>query len=225
MPLFRNTEPDLRALIAYIVARAQDRSITLTQTKLVKLLYLVDVARVSSRREPLTGLRWVFFHYGPYAFELEDTLDAMDGSEVITSRWRDSVLYRAAPDAPDGEDWLTGTRRTVDQVIDRFAALELNELLNHVYFHTGPMLGAQRGQELDMQRARGHTAPRRQPPLSPPPKPHDLHGRLARWRERNAQRLTPVSLDPPARFFDEAEEDLGGDGVTGRIDVIDESGL
>ena len=129
MPLFRNTEPDLRAIIAYVVARSLNRGITLTQTKLVKLLYLVDVDRVAGRAEPLSGLRWVFFHYGPYALELPDTLSKMEGSEIITRRYGDAILYSFAPGAPSGDDWVSSAQRSVDRVVDRFAPLE--RLLPH----------------------------------------------------------------------------------------------
>ena len=154
MSLFARIDPDLRSLIAYIVARARDRGITLNRTKLVKLLYLIDVERVRSGRKPLTCLEWMFFHYGPYAYELIDTLDAMEAGELTASQWHGSVLYRGAPDAPDAEDWNVATRATVDRVLARFAPLDLNELLDYVYFRTGPMVAAQRGERLDLALAR-----------------------------------------------------------------------
>jgi hypothetical protein len=61
MPLFRRNEPETRSLIAYLVARTRDKGVTLNQTKLVKLLYLVEVERIASGRDPLTGLDWVFY--------------------------------------------------------------------------------------------------------------------------------------------------------------------
>jgi hypothetical protein len=42
-------------------------------------------------------LDWVFFHYGPYALELVDTLEQMEGSELSVQPWHDSTLYRGAP--------------------------------------------------------------------------------------------------------------------------------
>ena len=219
MALFRTTEPDIRSLIAYIVARARDKGVTLNRTKLVKLLYLADIESVRSRRDPITGLEWVFFHYGPYAFELIDTLQQMEGSELTAQKWHDSVLYRAAPGAPDGEDWLPAIRRTVDGVIERYASLDLNELLDYVYFRTGPMLDAERGHRLDLQLARGDPPRRKSSPLRPAPKPEGLDRRLAAWRARNAGRLAPIALDPPAGFLDDPDEDVGGDGVRGQLHV------
>ena len=225
MPLFPRIDPDLRSLIAYIVAQARDRGITLTRTKLVKLLYLIDIERVRSRREPLTRLEWVFFHYGPWAYELIPTLDAMEGTELVAETFHDSVLYRAAPGAPDADEWNAGTKTTVDRVIDRFAPLELNELLDYVYFHTGPMADAERGQRLDLLLARQDPLERRHIPLRPPGRPDDVEQRLERWRAGTARRLAPVTLDPPGNFFDDPNDDVAGEGVHGAVRVPDDSEL
>ncbi|MEA2139343.1 MAG: hypothetical protein QOG56_2493 [Solirubrobacteraceae bacterium] len=188
MPLIQSVEPDLRALIAYIVAGARERRVTLNRTRLVKLLYLVDVESVRTRREPVTGVAWVFLDFGPHAGELVDVLEDLE---------RRTALYRAMPDdAPDGEDWLAATRRTVDSVIERFAALPVNALLDHVYFRTGPMAGAQRGRLLDMSRARDDAGPRRAPALRAPARADGVEERLAGWRASTARRLGPLALDP-----------------------------
>ena len=219
-PLIQNVEPDLPALIAYVAARCRERSIALSQTKLVKLLYLIDVARVASRRDPLTGLHWVFFHYGPYAIELLETVDEIAGTRKIGRTWNQAALHEAAADASDGEDWLSSTRRTVDRVIDRFAPLALNELLDHIYFRTAPMIGATRGDPLDLARARDQVEPRRRTPLAPAAAPDDLPARLAGWRAQTSRRLAPVRLDPPGRFFDDAGDGIGI-GVTGALTVVE----
>lgn len=225
MPLFRRIEPELRPLIAYVVARSKEEGVTLNRTKLVKLLYLIDVERVRSRREPLTGLDWTFFHYGPYALELIDTLEEMEGNELSTQAWGNSVLYRGAPDAPDGEEWVPNIRSMVDTVVKRYAPLELNELLDYVYFRTGPMIDAERGQRLDLQRARNDPPQRPAVPLRRGLRAEGVDERLERWRSRNAQRLVPVVLDPPAAFLDDPDEDLGGNGLRGRLHVPERQDL
>lgn len=207
MPLFRNTEPDLEAIIAYIVARAQDRGITLNRTRLIKLLYLLDVERIRRQREALTGLNWIFFHYGPYAYELIATLESMETSQLVAKPWHDSILYRAAPGTPDGEDWVSSTRRSVDATLDRYVALGLNELLDYVYFRTGPMINAKRGESLDMTKARDDE-PRRSRPLDPPTPSAALQDRLKNWRAKTANSLPTVSLDPPGQFIDDPSDDI-----------------
>jgi hypothetical protein len=211
MALIRNIEPDLRELIAYVIAGARERRVTLNRLRLVKLLYLVDVERVRTGREPVTGLRWVFLDRGPDAQELIDVLLDME---------RRSALYRAAPDdAPDAENWIGATRRTVDSVVERHAALAPNALLDHVYFDTGPMAGAERGQALDMRRARDDAAPRRSPALRPPPPPGDLDQRMARRRARTARRLAAALLDPPGALLSDADAEPSARRVRARLHV------
>lgn len=224
MPLFPRADPNLEELIAYLVARARDREITLNQTKLVKLLYLIDVERVHRGYRPLTGLTWRFFHYGPYALELPGTLAAMEGRKIYASQWRGATLYRGALDAPEGDEWPPATRRLIDSISQHFAPMELNELLDHVYFHTGPMVEAKRGDVLDLDRARDWSEPRRQRPLTAPNAPDDVSARLAAWRARTADRLAPVELDPPGLLFDDPDEDLGG-GVAGSLTVSEDTAL
>jgi len=158
-------------------------------------------------RPSLTGLRWIFFHYGPYALELPQTLDPLEGTALIVDGYKDARLYRAAPEAPDGEDWPPATRRLLDEVIRRFAGLDLNELLDHVYFHTPPMRDAIRGEPLDMSRARSEPERRAAPPLPSPVLPADAGGRLADWRRRRLENTRPVPADFGRAFLTDPEEE------------------
>ena len=219
MPLFQRTDPDLQSLIAYMHARAEDRGIALHRTKLVKLLYLIDVERARGRRASLTGLEWTFSHSGPHSEAVAGTVKRMTDTELSMPTWRESRLRRGAPSAPDGEDWPPPTKGTVDRVMDRFAARSVDELLDHVYFHTGPMRGARRGATLDMELARADPpTPRRAVPLPPPARPADAGARLARWRAQTARRLAPIALDPPGAVLTDAEHDAGN-ALRGRLHV------
>jgi hypothetical protein len=211
MRLIQNVAPDIRALILYVVAGARERRVTLNRTRLVKLLYLVDVESVRTGRATVTGVRWHFEDFGPHAAELEAAIAELE---------RHTALYRAVPeDAPEGEDWIAGTRRTVDAVIERFAALPLNALLDHVYFRTGPMGGARRGERLELGRARDDAGPRRPPALRPPPRPDALDSRLDAWRATTAQRLARIRLEPAARALGEAGSEVVVGRVRGRLHV------
>jgi hypothetical protein len=206
MPLIQNVAPDLRALILYVVAGARERRVTLNRARLVKLLYLADVESVRTGRGPVTGVDWVFLDFGPHAAELDELLADLE---------RRTALYRAVPeDAPDGEDWIASTRRAVDGVIERFGALTLNALLDHVYYRTGPMRApARRGERLDMDRARDDPGPRRPLPLRAPGRPGELPDRLAVWRARIARTNAPALVDPPVAWLDDPGQDL----VVGRV--------
>lgn len=213
MPLIQNVAPDLRALILYAVAGARERRVTLNRARLAKLLYLADVESVRAGRGPVTGADWIFLDFGPYAAELDELLADLE---------RRTALYRAvAEDAPDGEDWIAGTRRTVDGVIERFAALSLNPLLDYVYFHTGPMAGARRGERLDMDRARDDPGPRRSLPLRAPQRTSDVGERLAAWRARTARTLAPAPVDPPAAWLADPDQDVVAGRVRGALHALE----
>jgi len=222
MPLFERLDPEIGSLIAYLVARSRERDVTLTQTKLVKLLYLIDVERLASGRPPLTGLDWVFYHYGPYALELPSIIEPLEDRTLTVTGYKDSRLYRAAPDAPSGEEWPPATRRQVDQVLRRFAPMELNELLDHVYFHTAPMRDARRGEPLDMARARSERPGRLEAPLGAPELSGDAGGRLAAWRRGRGERLTPSDVEERQFFTDPERETIALEGLHGRMTVSDE---
>jgi Protein of unknown function (DUF4065) len=194
--------PSLRELIAYVVERARGRDTTLNRTKLVKVLYLIDVESVAHGAEPVTGLRWVFFHYGPFAPELERELDGMEGHQIVTRPFHQAVLYAAAPGAPDSDQWPAAFTARVNRVVDRWAGEELNPLLDYVYFETAPMEDAVRGEPLDLERARGRRE-RRYRPLVPPPRPEDADRRIERWLERRRADRRSGILDP-APSYDEA---------------------
>ncbi len=222
MPLFSRREPDLGTLMSYVVARSLERGATLNRTKLVKLLYLIDLERAAAAQPSLTGLHWIFFHYGPYALELPETLEPLEGGKLIVKGHQDAQLFVAAPEAPDGEDWPMSTRRQVDNVIRRFASMDLYELLDHVYFHTAPMRGAVRGQSLDTGRARSEPEPRPKPPLPPPHLSNEARERLAamRVRYRERERLVPIDRADRTFLVDPDDERLSlGQSQRGRIVV------
>lgn len=218
-----------RALIAYIVARAREREITLTRTRLVKLLYLLDVERIRSRREPVHRRQLGFLpHYGPYAFELIDTLEQMEGSELVAQSWRGSILYRAAPGAPDGEDWVsaTGARWIASSRAMRRSGRMSCWIASILRLAPWPRPSvASHWTCLSPETTRGH-----------PPN---------RLKRQNVQRMwnrdwsigehrphadcRPHRLNPPGRLLEDHREDLGGvagaENVRARLHVPDGSEL
>ena len=213
MPWPERRPPDLEELIQYVVGRSRDRGATLTRTKLVKLLYLIDVSRAEGLGRTLTGLHWRFLHYGPYAPELGATLEKLEHrGAIFGGSFGDATLYRGATDVPDSEMWPASICMSVDRVVDDWAGAELNRLLDHVYFHTTPMQGAQRGDELDfstVERERSH------PKLEPPVVSDALLAGLDQWRlQRN--RLIRA---PDLPIADLPAEPEGQRGIQGRASV------
>jgi hypothetical protein len=196
MALFEKHEPSLRELAAYLYEAVRGRNATPSRARVAKLLYLVDVERVRSRREPLTGLTWTFSDLGPSAEGLDATLRAVEREELKPETWGARVNADRFGEPGRGHDWISGTKQLVDAIARDHGRLDLNPLLDHVYFATGPMADAQPGQPLDLLRAREDRRARPGRPLQPAPAPADLAKRLERWRSQTRERLAPLALDP-----------------------------
>lgn len=213
----------LRNLITYIVTELSDAEVSFGKTKLVKLLYLADVAHYRSYRAQLTGLSWVFHHYGPYAFEIDSALKGLrfdipqekaevgPGREAIVFRPPRYLQAQMQPEA------LYEAKPLIDRVLREWGPVDLNELLDFVYFDTEPMANARRGQSLD---------------FSLIPEPASRRSREAGWKapvlsvaaQEKLRRFLAVErpaalLDPPPRY-DEAYW-----AAVARMDADEQRGL
>ena len=157
--------------VAYsLLSRAERDRLQIGTTRLVKLLYLIDCDYFKWKRETLTGAAWVFYHYGPYSAELIDVVNRAPGVTVAElddledgrsfrrysiSSFRGDPLEMAAPEV----------RGIVQTVYKKWAAIDLNLLLDHVYFATAPMLAAQRSEPLDFNQISSATEPTPEPIL------------------------------------------------------------
>jgi len=208
-----NQDPTLDEVIAYVVGRALDRDSAITKTKLAKLLYLADVARARDKRRLLTGLKWTFFHYGPYAFDLEEHLDRLAGNLIEVSERGDTILYVGAPGAPSPEFWPDSTRLLLDRLVDEWATEPLNALLDYVYFETEPMLNAERGEELDFSLVEARSKARPDPGQIKPAVREQLH-ELALNR---SQARLPATTGRRDEIWEQAmahESELDGEPLT-----------
>jgi hypothetical protein len=80
---------NLSDFIKHIIFLSSELGIVLTKTPLIKLLYLIDVEYYRATGEKLTNIDWIFYKYGPYAFELEGILTGMGLSEEIESKGKE----------------------------------------------------------------------------------------------------------------------------------------
>src|SRR2546425_2925457 len=191
----------LPAVVKAILSRVREREGYATKTKLVKYLYLFDLATYRKTGRTLTGFPWRFHLYGPWADEFEALFRelAHRGEIEVTPSLK-----------PDLEAEFVSTREHVDvadlvddvslglefrHIVDQWADRRLGELLDYVYFYTEPMEAAQRGEPLDFSRVQRE-------------EPHyELPGRRAidarsvrRLREEVARKKTELRRRPEERF-------------------------
>jgi hypothetical protein len=59
---------NLEVLIPAVLTYARAKGGYTTKTKLLKLLYLLDIEAFRKQRSTLTGFRWIFYKYGPWTY-------------------------------------------------------------------------------------------------------------------------------------------------------------
>lgn len=191
-------------LIQYIAAKLADLEASVSKTKLVKLLYLVDVENYRRTRHLATHLPWRFYHYGPYALEIDELLQQLHldlpEEEVRTAAGHRAFTYRAnAWQLDELERRIPSDLRAVgDRVLSRWALEGLNQILDYVYFHTEPMKSARRGDALDFSTIEPLRYEAQREISLPDESLKDLRHRFNEARER--LRLRPRRIDPPPRF-------------------------
>lgn len=146
-------EQKLAELIQYIVWRVEEIGGYTVTIRLVKFLYLIDLEYQRRLGRTLTGLDWVYYHYGPYAFELPEISDKLGfdlqrETFVADEGHEGTRLWAREP--RDGLAELDYVAKVVvEGILDVWADVETSLLLEYVY-HTEPMLHAERGEPLDL---------------------------------------------------------------------------
>jgi len=210
-----STLPVESDLIRYAVWRLSDYDGSPTVTRIIKIVYLVDLLYSRERRRHEMGFSWRYYHYGPYASEVQYELDELTQAGFLRA-WSGNQgserprMYRPVL----GEPSLAGLPYRLigltDEICSQWGRAELNDLLSYVYFQTPPMRHALRGQPLDLLADLNERWPAFYRPLPEPDISASLRGRLASWRTAHNAHLPRVRLDPEPRFDDEyhiVEED------------------
>jgi len=142
-------------VLGYLILEVAERGGTLGKTKLVKLAYLTDIEHYARVSRTLTGFRWVYHYYGPYSFDLDAALAALDldipQESVPTTGGYQATVFRVtrSDDLRSRIRLSEQATRVAERVLDRWALEDLYPLLSHVYFDTAPMKGASPGDILD----------------------------------------------------------------------------
>ena len=142
-------------LIKKVCARVQERNGYVNKTKLIKYLYLIDVEYYRRHEHTFTGFDWIFYDFGPWAYEYNDIFNELSNScdFTIKSGSRsdlDTQFISTSADTESSSIFDDITDESITRaIIDRWADESLNQMLNYVYFHTEPMDGAKRHQKLD----------------------------------------------------------------------------
>ncbi len=221
-------------LIRYVVWRLSDYGGTGTVTRVVKIVYLVDLIYSREQRRHALAFSWRYYHYGPYATEVQEALDGLSGRRLVRT-WRPDQtagapkVYRPSGGRPDE---LPPTRLVglADELCSSWGETHLNRLLDYVYFETPPMRSAVRGQALDLLADLEERWPPFYKPLDAPEVSSRLQEGLVHWRQAHDRHLPRATL-VPSPDYDEAYGQLmhqSGDRIenaptiSGRLGAADD---
>jgi hypothetical protein len=196
-------------LIPAILTYVRDKEGFATKTKLLKLLYLLDLEAYRETRQTLTGFNWKFHLYGPWAPEYDSVLTALEQNDKIvfrpgTNPDLDTVFLDSTERVPL-ETALPNVRLDLKakRIIEAWANRPTGEILDYVYFHTSPMRDAKRGMPLDLSSVWGEESPldsvRRKPRVDEKVLREKRRLLLEALRDAPASRQTE-KLDPPPRY-------------------------
>lgn len=209
---------DAVRFVEWAVWYANQRGASLTPIRIVKFLYLLDVynARISTGK-PLTGWQWRFVHYGPFCGEALDTISDAESKGLIHGEAykgrldKETRFYRhSAEEIP--EPFPTALPHYVCSQIKHAVETWADDtygLLNHVYFHTEPMIHCRPYEALDFAQA---DMPSKEKPIEMKPLPdkklkraRQLLQELQKEREERGKRLqSPLSGNPYDESYYEA---------------------
>ncbi len=153
---------DTKQLVKYIVWLSGQFDAAVTETRLIKYLYLIDLYHARIKKgETLTGWPWAFVHFGPYCSEAYDTIEQAVELNLIEEKYYDSKferkdkfrLFSIGKAEQDREPSITKKLHlyiiTQLQKIIKQCGDDTACLLDFVYYDTEPMRDALPKQKLD----------------------------------------------------------------------------
>lgn len=147
----------VKDILLSLLSEAAHKNYSVGKTQLVKYLYLVELDYFKDNKNRLTDLEWKFYHYGPYAFELESILELPEFAKKEFPLENGKTYQRfAVAESLQTYDLVdTKVSLIIKRVIGQWGDKSLRELLDYVYFETEPMEAVKkRGDVLDFSTIR-----------------------------------------------------------------------
>jgi len=121
-------------------------------------------------RKRLSNLKWRFYHFGPYAHEIETFLGSPDLEQIPfdlkNGKSGASFKLTSYDIFENGKQDSGEEKRIIDNLVKEWGDADLNKLLDYVYFDTEPMKDAKRGDLLKFETI---------PPWKPPESVRNVH--------------------------------------------------
>lgn len=145
----------LRDLLVGIVAYVTQQDGYVTKTKLLKLIYLLDVEFYRVHRRTFSGFDWKYFHLGPWTNEFDPLLSELVSRGDLTENVSkhsdyDTKFLRADESVPLKQAFENYADEAIlKTLLDTWGTSSTGEILDYVYFRTEPMEHGMRNEKLD----------------------------------------------------------------------------
>jgi hypothetical protein len=158
--------------ISVIAERASTMSLQVTRTKLVKLLYFVDLRAWELYGRTVTGVEWIWHNYGPFSSEILSAcrrLQLSDELDIEVGRnYYGSPQYEIQSSSPAYYRIPSNELvALIDEVLNEFGALRASVIGDRSY-DTGPMkrviATGHRGDQIEFDNEDRHQQPRNRRP-------------------------------------------------------------
>lgn len=162
----------LHDILAYICSHTQSNS-DLSKARITKLVYLADWLSAYETGQPMTNIRWVFNHYGPYVNDVvEFAQNDPDFGVLSTYNAYGSLKEQVELTNPFAQ-WLSISsedQRRLQHILDETSSMYFGEFIDYVYA-TYPVRNSNKYDVLDLPRLaelakQQHVAPPPPPPIS-----------------------------------------------------------
>ncbi|RAK01655.1 Panacea domain-containing protein [Aliidiomarina maris] len=141
----------LQNLIAYLCVHYPHKS-ELSKARLTKLVYLSDWIAALNLGSPLTEIKWLFNHYGPYVDDVfESAVQRPDIFKITTEPTPYGTASTKLQYVGHPFEICLGEsdKRVLNFVIERTKSMYFNEFINFVY-STYPVANSTRYSELNL---------------------------------------------------------------------------
>lgn len=132
-------------IIPHIINQLSTRKLYFGKTKIIKIAYLLELLYYKINKKRLTDANWIFFKYGPYPINYNNYLEQ---DNIITTD-DDHFQTISISDEFDLPTIPTEVKTLINGLVLEYGDMDINELLNYVYFETEPMIHATPRSELD----------------------------------------------------------------------------
>lgn len=130
---------EFKDLLILTLLHKEDIGVPILKTRLIKLAYLIELEYYRSFRERITSAEWVYYKYGPYVHQYDQTLNDREFEQILSGPDDEySIIGLKLPITPQNINNKVMT--IVNRVIKKYGHLDLHTLLDHVYFNTEPMM-------------------------------------------------------------------------------------